>query len=38
MIKKLKSVMKKLFRGKSRVGMADTFFRVVVLPVAGEQR
>jgi FixJ family two-component response regulator len=27
MSKKLKSVMKKLFRGKSRVGMADTLFQ-----------
>jgi hypothetical protein len=34
--KKLKSVTKKLFEGKSRVGMVDTFFRVVVLPVASE--
>jgi hypothetical protein len=34
----LKSVMKKLFGGKSRAGTADTLFRVVVLPVADEQR
>jgi hypothetical protein len=38
MSKKLKSVTKKLFRGKDRVGMTDTLFRVVVLLVADEQR
>jgi hypothetical protein len=38
MLKRLKSVMKKLFGGKSRAGTADTLFRVVVLPVADEQR
>jgi hypothetical protein len=27
MLKKFKSVTKKLFRGKSRVGMADTLFQ-----------
>jgi hypothetical protein len=36
MLKRLKSVMKKLFGGKSRAGTADTLFRVVVLPVADE--
>jgi hypothetical protein len=38
MMKKLKSVTKKLFGGKSRAGMVDTLFRVVVPPLAGEQR
>jgi hypothetical protein len=38
MLKKLKSVTKKLFGGKSRAGMVDILFRVVVLPLAGEQR
>jgi hypothetical protein len=36
MLKKLKSVMKKLFRGKSRAGTTNTFFRVVVLSIADE--
>jgi hypothetical protein len=38
MSKRLKSVMKKIFGRKSRVGTVDTLFRVVVLAVAGEQR
>jgi hypothetical protein len=38
MSKKLKSVTKKLFGGKSRAGTTDTFFRVIVLPLAGEPR
>jgi hypothetical protein len=38
MSKRLKSVMKKIFRRKSRAGTVDTLFRVVVLAVAGEQR
>jgi hypothetical protein len=38
MSKRLKSVTKKLFGGKSRAGTADTLFRVVVLSVATEQR
>jgi hypothetical protein len=38
MSKKLKSVTKKLFKGKSRSGTADTLFSVVVLPIVGEQR
>jgi hypothetical protein len=38
MSKRLKSVTKKLFGGKSRAGMAVTLFRVVVLPVTAEQR
>jgi hypothetical protein len=36
MSKRLKSVMKKCFRGKSRAGTADNFFKVVVLPLATE--
>jgi hypothetical protein len=38
MSERLKSVTKKLFGGKSRVGMADTLFKGVVLPVPVEQR
>jgi hypothetical protein len=38
MSKKLKSIMKKLFRGKSRAGWRTSFFKVVVLPLAGGQR
>jgi hypothetical protein len=38
MSKRMKSVTKKLFGGKSRAGTADTLFRVVVLPVVTEQR
>jgi hypothetical protein len=38
MSKRLKSVMKKLFGGKSRAGGWTPFFRVVVLPVPAEQR
>jgi hypothetical protein len=38
MSKKLKSVMKKLFGGRSRAGTADTFFSIVVQPIADEQR
>jgi hypothetical protein len=38
MSKRLKSVTKKLYEGKSRARMTDTLFRVVVLPVATEQR
>jgi hypothetical protein len=36
MSKKLKSVTKKLFGGKSRAGMVGHLFRAVVLPLAGE--
>jgi hypothetical protein len=36
--KKLKCVTKKLFGGKSRVGTTTSFFMVVVLPLASEQR
>jgi hypothetical protein len=38
MSNKLKSLTKKLFGGKSRAGTTDTFFRVIVLPLAGEPR
>jgi hypothetical protein len=39
MSKRLKSVMKKLFGGKSSTTLPmDTFFGVVVLPVDAEQR
>jgi hypothetical protein len=38
MSKRLKSVMNKLFGGKSRAGRRTPFFRVVVLAVADEQR
>jgi hypothetical protein len=37
MQKKLKSVTKKLFRGKVGQGLWTPFFRIVVLPLAGEQ-
>jgi hypothetical protein len=38
MPKKMKSVTKKLFKGKSMVGTPDTLFRVIVQPLVGEQR
>jgi hypothetical protein len=38
MSKRMKSVTKKFFRGKSRTWTMDTFFRVVVPLVATEQR
>jgi hypothetical protein len=38
MSKKLKSVTKKLSRGKSKAGTVHTLFFVVVLPLAGKQR
>jgi hypothetical protein len=36
--KRLKSVMKKLFGGKSRAGMMDTLFQGCSTAVASEQR